>query len=367
MRWSRLLSRGPALPEGGWPAQRVLLIGASGGIGQALVDEFTAAGARLLISGRRSEVLAALAERHPEQVTALAADLTRPAWALYRKLAPRVAQIHIKDALPAATPGQWGREVRAGEGAVRHDDLGVPSGEGVPQPLPDAPDDAMEFQIVKEGYRPDYRAMLTAGDDEVLVRVGDAQVGRRDDVHAHQLTDTVLTDAGDVVQPDDALYRVGDPHRDDQARLSPRRVHGSGDDPAAEFGEDIVADDEGADVFRRGRLNRLAGAGEDRAVDPDQVATFHPLLAGNRPHQQHRRRFRQRADLVQRAAADKLLHVHSVKQRMLGGRLRGLDGAQAGDMVSLHWDWACERLDRVRLAALVRSTTHELAIANQTI
>ncbi|MFY0991173.1 SDR family oxidoreductase [Halomonas sp. C05BenzN] len=78
MRWSRFWSRSPTLPEGGWPAQRILLIGASGGIGQALVDEFTAAGARLLISGRRTEVLTALAQRHPEQVTALTADLTRP-------------------------------------------------------------------------------------------------------------------------------------------------------------------------------------------------------------------------------------------------------------------------------------------------
>lgn len=33
-------------------------------------------------------------------------------------LAPRVAQVHIKDAVPSAQPGQWGREVPAGEGAV---------------------------------------------------------------------------------------------------------------------------------------------------------------------------------------------------------------------------------------------------------
>lgn len=35
-----------------------------------------------------------------------------------RKLAPRVAQIHIKDALPTSTPGAWGTEVAAGAGAV---------------------------------------------------------------------------------------------------------------------------------------------------------------------------------------------------------------------------------------------------------
>ena len=33
-------------------------------------------------------------------------------------LAPRVIQVHIKDATPTATPGTWGAEVPAGEGAV---------------------------------------------------------------------------------------------------------------------------------------------------------------------------------------------------------------------------------------------------------
>lgn len=35
-----------------------------------------------------------------------------------RRLAPRVLQIHVKDAAPAETPGTWGREVVAGTGAV---------------------------------------------------------------------------------------------------------------------------------------------------------------------------------------------------------------------------------------------------------
>lgn len=35
-----------------------------------------------------------------------------------RLLAPRVRQIHLKDALPAERPGTWGREVPLGEGAV---------------------------------------------------------------------------------------------------------------------------------------------------------------------------------------------------------------------------------------------------------
>jgi len=34
------------------------------------------------------------------------------------RLAPRVVQVHIKDATPAETPGAWGAEVRAGSGVV---------------------------------------------------------------------------------------------------------------------------------------------------------------------------------------------------------------------------------------------------------
>jgi hypothetical protein len=55
-------------------------------------------------------------------------------------------------------------------------------------------------------------------------------------------------------------------------------------------------------------------------------------------------------------------------------RVRGwVDGAgfvedvEAGDVVSIHWDWACERLDARRLERLRRSTTRELEIANRTI
>jgi hypothetical protein len=39
----------------------------------------------------------------------------------------------------------------------------------------------------------------------------------------------------------------------------------------------------------------------------------------------------------------------------------------AGDVVSIHWDWACDTLDARRLAALRGWTKHELKIANQTI
>lgn len=55
-------------------------------------------------------------------------------------------------------------------------------------------------------------------------------------------------------------------------------------------------------------------------------------------------------------------------------RVRGwMDGrgfvedAEPGDVISMHWDWACERLDEARLEVLRRSTTAELAIANATI
>jgi hypothetical protein len=52
---------------------------------------------------------------------------------------------------------------------------------------------------------------------------------------------------------------------------------------------------------------------------------------------------------------------------------RWLDGAgfisdaAPGDIVSLHWDWACEVLQPARLTALARRTAHQLRLANQTI
>jgi hypothetical protein len=44
-----------------------------------------------------------------------------------------------------------------------------------------------------------------------------------------------------------------------------------------------------------------------------------------------------------------------------------VEDAAAGDVVSMHWDWACERLDPRRLAQLRRSTEAELRVANATI
>jgi hypothetical protein len=52
---------------------------------------------------------------------------------------------------------------------------------------------------------------------------------------------------------------------------------------------------------------------------------------------------------------------------------RWLDGTgfvsdvAVGDVVSLHWDWACEVLSPQRLDALQRRTLHQLGLANQTI
>jgi hypothetical protein len=44
-----------------------------------------------------------------------------------------------------------------------------------------------------------------------------------------------------------------------------------------------------------------------------------------------------------------------------------VDQVKPGDVVSIHWDWACERLSPARLAALQGWTARELAIANQTM
>jgi hypothetical protein len=44
-----------------------------------------------------------------------------------------------------------------------------------------------------------------------------------------------------------------------------------------------------------------------------------------------------------------------------------VDGVDVGEVVSIHWDWACERLDQRTLAALQYWTARELEIANQTI
>lgn len=44
-----------------------------------------------------------------------------------------------------------------------------------------------------------------------------------------------------------------------------------------------------------------------------------------------------------------------------------IDLVRPGDIVSIHWDWACEVLSPARLAALLAWTDRELKLANQTI
>jgi hypothetical protein len=44
-----------------------------------------------------------------------------------------------------------------------------------------------------------------------------------------------------------------------------------------------------------------------------------------------------------------------------------IDAAQAGDIVSIHWGWACEVLNVAQHQRLERYTRHHLAVANRTI
>lgn len=68
-------------------------------------------------------------------------------------------------------------------------------------------------------------------------------------------------------------------------------------------------------------------------------------------------------------AAGKLALGEPVRERVvrqIGGR-GFVDSAAPGDVVSIHWGWACEVLSDADLAALVRYTRHHIAIANQTV
>ena len=44
-----------------------------------------------------------------------------------------------------------------------------------------------------------------------------------------------------------------------------------------------------------------------------------------------------------------------------------VDGARIGDVVSIHWGWACEVMTAEQRRRLERYTCHHLAIANETI
>lgn len=52
--------------------------------------------------------------------------------------------------------------------------------------------------------------------------------------------------------------------------------------------------------------------------------------------------------------------------RQLDGR-GFVDGVKLGDMVSIHWNWACDVLDPNALSRLVRATQRSMALANITI
>lgn len=58
---------------------RAIVTGATGGIGHAVTERMCREGAHVLLVGRRSEPLREIAERFPEQVTAVCADLTERA------------------------------------------------------------------------------------------------------------------------------------------------------------------------------------------------------------------------------------------------------------------------------------------------
>jgi len=58
--------------------KRVLLAGATGGIGQAIAAELAGAGARLILVGRNEEKLAALQQRLPGEHAVMVADLDDP-------------------------------------------------------------------------------------------------------------------------------------------------------------------------------------------------------------------------------------------------------------------------------------------------
>lgn len=44
-----------------------------------------------------------------------------------------------------------------------------------------------------------------------------------------------------------------------------------------------------------------------------------------------------------------------------------LGGIEAGEVVSVHWGWACDRLRPAQLGRLVRWTRAALAVANQAV
>ncbi len=77
-----------------------------------------------------------------------------------------------------------------------------------------------------------------------------------------------------------------------------------------------------------------------------------------------------RTSIVQLELVDGKLRLGAPRIERIRAAINGagfLEDVRPGDVVSVHWDWACERLDASRLESLRRSTKHELAIANRTI
>jgi len=67
---------------------------------------------------------------------------------------------------------------------------------------------------------------------------------------------------------------------------------------------------------------------------------------------------------------DGKIRLHSPRVERIRGWIDGagfVDAVEPGDVVSIHWDWACERLDRRRLSALRTWTEREIEIANKTM
>jgi hypothetical protein len=73
---------------------------------------------------------------------------------------------------------------------------------------------------------------------------------------------------------------------------------------------------------------------------------------------------------VRLAYADGKLGLAAPRPERVRGWIDGkgfVEDVVPGDVISMHWDWACERLDPARLEALRSTTLAELAIANTTI
>ena len=75
-------------------------------------------------------------------------------------------------------------------------------------------------------------------------------------------------------------------------------------------------------------------------------------------------------DAVPLEYRDGKLHLGPPRPETIRGWQDGLgfiDDAAPGDLVAIHWDWACERLDERTAGALRTWTLRQLAIANATL